>query len=420
MKIKGEKKLDLMSKLGIFASSLFVTTTAIYIWSPVLGTNAEDSTVSRVQVKNNPVISLTLDTNNLNFSFAPTESGTFSSQAVTATVVTNSITGYELYFSAEDDDTDMTLTGATTVIASDFEGTVTSSTIAKDKWGYSLDNASFSKIPALSAQATIRNINHMPSAAEKVTPVYIGIKASSNLQAGSYTKNVEFSAVAHEIPNLSFGGISNMQEMTPTICNAVTIGESATLTDARDGNTYTVKKLADGHCWMTQNLRIINRELDSTLSDLPSGDAYTIPASDTAFETTYNTSAAYLDNTYGGYYNFYTATAGFGTNSVTSGDSNKSICPKGWRLPTGGNDGEFKTLYAKYNSVSAMMGEPNFVLSGNVSNYSVFYQTAYGYYWSSTIADNNGAYRLDVHNSGVNPVSSAYKYRGLAVRCLAR
>ena len=29
-----------------------------------------------------------------------------------------------------------------------------------------------------------------------------------------------------------------------------------TLSDVRDNNTYTVRKLADGNCWMSENLRL--------------------------------------------------------------------------------------------------------------------------------------------------------------------
>ena len=43
-----------------------------------------------------------------------------------------------------------------------------------------------------------------------------------------------------------------MQAMTLSQCPT----EGKTVTDARDGSTYTIKKLADGKCWMTQNLAL--------------------------------------------------------------------------------------------------------------------------------------------------------------------
>lgn len=48
-----------------------------------------------------------------------------------------------------------------------------------------------------------------------------------------------------------------MQDMTTDICNSVTrTGEvtAAQLVDKRDNKLYWIAKLADGHCWMTQNL----------------------------------------------------------------------------------------------------------------------------------------------------------------------
>ena len=51
--------------------------------------------------------------------------------------------------------------------------------------------------------------------------------------------------------------ISTMQEMTPEFCASATTsspGNTARLKDTRDGKYYWVAKLADGNCWMTQNL----------------------------------------------------------------------------------------------------------------------------------------------------------------------
>lgn len=197
-------------------------------------------------------------------------------------------------------------------------------------------------------------------------------------------------------------------------------GDSMTLRDERDNNMYTVKRLADGKVWMTQNLRLINKTISSADSNLPEGETWTIPASSVSGFSEQNTNNAYLDSTYGGYYTFYAATAGWGTNSVTSGNSPKDICPKGWRLPTGGSSGEFQTLYNNYNSSALMRGDPAFTLSGNVRGGSVYYQGSYGYFWSSTVANANNAYRLDLNSSDVGPASYNSKYNGFSVRCVAK
>ena len=57
-------------------------------------------------------------------------------------------------------------------------------------------------------------------------------------------------------------GYFKMQDMTPAICNSVPVvpsavselAVSAKLIDIRDNKLYWVSKLADGRCWMTQNL----------------------------------------------------------------------------------------------------------------------------------------------------------------------
>ena len=204
-------------------------------------------------------------------------------------------------------------------------------------------------------------------------------------------------------------------------CSTLTnVGDSVKLRDTRDDNIYTVKKLADGKCWMTENLRLINKTISSADSNLPSGETWTIPASSTSGFNSYNTNNAYLDSNYGGYYTFYTATAGWGTNSVASGNSPKDICPKGWRLPTGGDSGEFQTLYDNYNSSALMRGEPNFVLSGRVLNGSVYDQGSYGGFWSSTVNDANYAYYLYLNSSKVYPAGNYNKYDGFSVRCVAK
>lgn len=405
-------KASIFGKIGIFSASLLTAASAVYIYSPVIGSHADESANLKVEATVNPVASLTLDTSNVSFTFTPTASGVFESKPVNATVDTNSTGGYELYFSSEDNETNMTnaLPSVTNVIASDFTGTVTSSSMAANKWGYSLNNTDFSKIPALNAQATLKNIDHYPTTAEKTTTVNIGMKVDTNLPSGTYSKDVVFSAIAHPTPEppIPMQGFDKS-----TLAN---VGDSAVLTDMRDGNKYTVKKLADGNVWMTENLRIINKTITSADSNVTSD--FTIPASSVSGFNAQDTNNAYVDSTYGGYYTFYTATAGTGGTSLTSGNAPSSICPKGWRLPTDGSSSEFQTLFNNYNSSALMQGEPNFTLSGRVVNGSVYDRGSYGLFWSSTV-NNASAYRLGLNSSSVS-VSTSMKTYGFSVRCMAQ
>ncbi len=232
--------------------------------------------------------------------------------------------------------------------------------------------------------------------------------------------------------------ISNMQQMNPNICKANTTPNrtatqldtdgshhgdpnyvpTKTLVDTRDNNTYTVSKLADGRCWMTQNLRIAGKTITPADSNVIAN--YTIPASSISGFNTYDTSNAYIDNTYGGYYTWYTATADTGTQSMSSGNTTVSICPKGWRLPTSENSGEFKTLYDNYKSSLALRSNPvNFTFSGLVGSSSLGNQGSSGNYWSSTVNSNYGAYTLYLGASHVYPTYGDNKYLGFSIRCIA-
>ena len=178
---------------------------------------------------------------------------------------------------------------------------------------------------------------------------------------------------------------------------------------------------------MTQNLRLVgSRTLTSADSNVTSN--FTLTASDSGTWCTTNDSACddqsmVLDSgntTYGTYYNWYAATAGTGKYSTSSGNVSSSVCPKGWRLPTGGSSGEFQTLYSNYNSSELMRGGPAFVLSGDRNGSSTRNQGSRGFYWSSSALDSNLAYYLYLNSSIINSVDNYNKYFGFTVRCIAQ
>ena len=168
-------------------------------------------------------------------------------------------------------------------------------------------------------------------------------------------------------------------------CSSLAQGSVTALTDSRDNNTYAVAKLADGKCWMIENLRLDDSpELSSTnthnpslpltnVYDTSSTSNHLSPTSSVAYNATTasegwcttnsaacndqsrlrtdntvlftnNTASSYSasSNVYsrGNYYNWYSATGGHGkygssysSRFVSPGD----ICPAGWHLPKGGN-----------------------------------------------------------------------------------
>ena len=432
------------TNFSIFSLFLIFGFTILSIFAPIFGSNATNNSTQELAAEINPVISLSAPTE-LSFNINPTAAGVFDSKELTVNISTNAIKGYELYFSSEDEQTNMkhTTPSITQSISSTFTGSLTSTNMQNNTWGYSLNNTDFKSIPKKTEQVKLKDLNTYPTPAERTQSIYFGVKADTTLPSGTYEKNVVFTAIAHANPpkpQKTLYRISTMQQMTSEICAATTTpnktataldtdGSHAgdpnyvptkTLVDTRDNNTYTVSKLADGKCWMTQNLRIAGKTITPADSDVTAN--YTIPDSSiSGFDSgAYEASNAYLDSD-GGLYKWYTATAG--TGAYSSGNTTVSICPKGWRLPTGGNSGEFQTLYNNYPSSSALRSDPvNLTLSGSVYNSSRYDQGSNGYYWSSTAHSNKGVYAYDLFLTAsiVYPTYYDGKNGGRSVRCIAR
>ena len=126
----------------------------------------------------------------------------------------------------------------------------------------------------------------------------------------------------------------------------------------------------------------------------------------------------------GVYYNYCAATAGglcFGDNSSNNASANRDICPKGWRMPTGGPGGEYQALYTAYSSsyvnVQTALRTP---LSGGYASGSASNQGSYGSFWSATRVSSAGMYGLSVSASKVNPQTSCDRSVGYSVRCVLK
>ncbi len=226
-----------------------------------------------------------------------------------------------------------------------------------------------------------------------------------------------------------FTSITNMQQMTSSICSSADIWNYKELTDRRDSNKYMVVKLEDGNCWMTQNLRIFNKAITSADSDVTSN--YTVPASSAVSSwgsSNTQQKVHYANNiTNGAYYSWCAATANtcqVSGTAISSGDASSSICPKGWRLPTkvemdsfitaaglSGSDGSTKIMAAPYN-----FPEAGLVTSSSLQD------VGSGGYWSSTTLSDTAAYRLSFFGGKVTTVSSTNvsRYFGYSVLCIAK
>ena len=140
------------------------------------------------------------------------------------------------------------------------ESGLTSTEFTANTWGYSLasgtaepsDTTRYQAVPAETGSTAVIT---------KDTPVdtdtyslMFGAKVDTSLPSGTYSNQVVVSAVANPAYVPIFDGIQTMQEMTGAICADAAENDTAQLTDTRDGKKYWVTKLADGNCWMTQNL----------------------------------------------------------------------------------------------------------------------------------------------------------------------
>lgn len=239
-------------------------------------------------------------------------------------------------------------------------------------------------------------------------------------------------------------------------CSSLAQGAVTALKDTRDGNTYTVAKLADGKCWMIENLRLGgNSQMILTPDDTAISSNLTLPASTNTFTTanyttvqinTNNTTSASNNMTTPNAYtysygNYYTWAAAIGSSAYyTTGNAPTSICPKGWQLPIGGNTTANKSFSYLDRQLGGDGGTQLTILSANrwrVYPNNFFYNSGWwqvnsasynpvndngviGYYWSSTSHAASGVYDLGVFSNSIFPGTGGLaKYWGVSVRCVA-
>ena len=352
---------------------------------------------------------------------------------------------------------------------------VSPSTTEKLEGGEQLSIATNLNIPASSAGAvnvtvggkTCTNVNSVNSESGQLMITCLSPSHSSghydvSIEIPNYNKNyfianaIEYIAKYQTLEDIKF-----MQDITPEICTNTSVHTSATLTDIRDGNTYEVRKLKDGNCWMVQNLKLdlsTNRTLTSDTTDLNSKTSW-LPNNNTQevdgvdwglydLQSSIDTTRSYHNDEYGNLYNYYAATAASGDYSAASGNSPDSICPKGWGLPEneststswGGllkayslekDNAESINLIQEY-PISLLLGgyylqdantsttDPNVLAAqGRVYN-----QGKHGHFWSRSVRNNQFVYYLyiNIGNTGVPRLRTDGTHRkagGRSIRCVS-
>ncbi len=348
-------------------------------------------------------------TSTVNISFTPpsgstsltptTTSGQSAQINVAATVSVQNSGGYTVYLKSNsanlvgEKNSNNVIPGATTA--------KTYNDMDINTWGYTAaegsipDNATYTA-PSVSGNGDklVENANKKIVSDTKTIMLSFATKVNDQKPADTYKNTITMSVVSSPLKT-TLSDITNMQNMTNSICADSEIHETKQLRDTRDGKYYWVTKLADNNCWMTQNLDLdLNAQttpLTPETSDVsgnwvpnsgvwgPDGDepAYTANTASSSTILAENTgqrswslgdyritnpttpnSCGYPKNDLsqcpeqftpyttptaasgdelahyiiGNHYQWNAATAGTG-GTITSGQATSSICPKGWKLP---------------------------------------------------------------------------------------
>ena len=255
--------------------------------------------------------------------------------------------------------------------------------------------------------------------------------------------------------NFTSQTIPNMQNYS---CSSLAnIGDMIDVKDTRDNEVYLIGKLADGKCWMLDNLRLdltnstilnslttSNTHVDSaSLTSLKSGNRSAgnqyatsgfVKWDSSSPDSVYNQAKANVDykdtttTSYGAgsgkigvYYNYCAASAGsycYDKDAAT-GNASYDLCPAGWRMPTGGDSGEYQALYTAYSTnVINFLNALSTPLSGYIYSGSAYGQGTDGYFWSSTYIYTTIMYEFRVNPGQVGPSHIFNRYSGYSVRCL--
>ena len=201
------------------------------------------------------------------------EGGSVGVSQASLKVSTTSNTGYKLYVSTLDHTTAMTSTDTNQSAAIASTNTIaTASNLAPNTWGYTITDA-VSDSTTYSPMPTTSTVAYDTAQASGEHYLSFAAKIDTSLPAGQYSNTVAISAIANPAVITGMMELTYMQDMTSSICHdtvgydqnynrdsngsyIITPGSEVTkqLIDSRDGKEYWVAKLADGNCWMTQNL----------------------------------------------------------------------------------------------------------------------------------------------------------------------
>ena len=402
------------------------------------GSTFADDVDYSVNVTNS--LKLTIPKTSINLILDPSTKP-FDSEDLTIIVGTNSITGYQLMMSSDSTNLVKTNDDTKTIPTLDpLDGGYTLDNFTANKWGYKVGAGNY--VPFVSGDTIV---DKDVIANNDTNVINFATKIDFLQPAGEYNMTLTFTAVAHPY-------ILYMQDITAGQCTTY----PNTVIDNRDGSEYLVQRLADGNCWMLDNLRLDPSQIsletlkgntnasDQNLTYLKNGigtgaypnfgvssawtsssqNKYEIPYvavgdKDTVAPTTYGIGSGKI----GVYYNYCAASARSYcyAQNYGAGNSPEDICPAKWRLPTGGENGDYQKLFLAYSSNIA---DFNTALSAPISGYfisgSAGYLDSNGSFWTSTYSDKSNMLGLYNNATTVNVSDNANRNGGRTIRCMLK
>ncbi len=214
-----------------------------------------------------------------------------------------------------------------------------------------------------------------------------------------------------------------MQDATPSSLKRVMPNHGNTwfLYDRRDNTRYRIRKI-NGQYWMTESLKLSSAKLKKTTlskDDTNTTIDFKMPTPCGGYCTFDNISIYYNKAYYdcgfndGCHYNYAAASAGTITGENNTIKASNDICPKGWRLPTGGEARQV-TPYTSYFA-------PN---KGGIWQNGSRNLTGRGDWWTSDAYNSKTRYYLNynANNNGKLTVGTWDENRFLAifVRCVKK
>jgi len=240
--------------------------------------NYDDQTMPTAHTSD---ISISFSPTSGSASLTPTNSAGQSAQInVLATVGVKNSGGYSVYVKGSSQN----LVGqkSSSNVIPGVSGSSTYANLPVNTWGYYAgtgtaipENATYKAVTTSgNGDKVAENTNTRIDSDTKTIALSFAAKVNDQKPADTYKNTITLSVVSSPVEITNDFGIATMQEMTSAVCESAADldndGEiSAQLEDVRDGKYYWVNRLADGKCWMTQDLKLdlATTWPDASLSD---------------------------------------------------------------------------------------------------------------------------------------------------------